>query len=410
MSIHTDKFLQLENKSEEEILKFLLENLIKKSNKGKQIKADLKNYREPSLKILIVQNYGINNPLDIPDILLNYYDKKNIKNIEKLKVFYDIHSFKRIKLNNNYFYIRLTNKKDFKKYHFIFKDEKRNWIIFTLTNKKDLGKTIRKIINFIPELKFTSLTQRQLENLAIEEEYLEYVKGFVAKYNAKYYNSERKLSFNVHGGTLEDLDVVRKNFPVEPTIIRFWKEHSPPVGISVFAEGFFTIDSIKSNGIRSGIKAIKFLEKFILESNEIFQNVKNFQNSLISVKKNKFTFARINSEYAIKMKVKKNRFSNNIKKDIITKSMLFEAIYLYFSNNKKKYFVNKCAKNSFILHDKDTFNNLQITIEKEEETNSIIIYPYKNCHPEALKDVCVGISNSVEGSFEEIIPIVYISN
>lgn len=297
-----------------------------------------------------------------------------------------------------------------KKYHFVIFSDIKYWIIITLTNKEDLDKTIFRIIKLIDNLEIIKITPNHLEGLIYNQEYEENIRGFIAKY--KPYLSKRKITIDVHGGNLNDLNKMRSLFFVEPTQFQFRLKNSPVSVLEgkVFTKGNFTLEKIQQGYHDLAIGTIQNLTNVYEAINKVnYEDVELYENKIVKNKDN--NGLTINSWFIIVIKIKGKRFIKE-KKDVndvdkITYKTLNDSIIKYFKNRPVRYKVYSNNQYSHFICDKKTRNKVQLTLEPKD--NNIIIYPFNNCNSKTIRDICNGI-NEVESSLEVIKPFSYIYN
>jgi len=390
-------YLSFKNKSRDEILEVFIK-YITIVDDGCYLPELKKKTWRPHLKIFIVRTYDFM-PKDIIDKLKKlYYDQEKGKKFEN---FMNIFAISVEDLNFNNYYLKFENLESKKKFHFVIFAEKKYWTIITLTNRIYLDKTILKIIKTVPDLELIKITSRHLENLIYEHDLVANIKGFIAKY--KPYQFERKITVDVYGGDLEDLDRIRDLFFVEPTSFSYSLKNSPSgvVEGKIFSEGNFTIEKIVKGHSTLAIKTIKELSKSFEDlNNTLYEQVESYENVPIMIKKE--CGLSLNSRYSIVMKIKEKRIKSlslDSEKDKITYEELNDNIVKFFKNRPKRYQIYSEKKFSHFISDKFTRNKVQLTIEPNY--NNIILYPFTNCKGLTLRDICNGI-NEVESSIKAI--------
>lgn len=409
MSRQIINYKSLKDKSREEILKFFLDYITVKDAEDKTVEErKLSKSWKPHLKFLIVRSYNFN-----PNLIEHFFQDKIFKEedlsqdlirqlLDNFSIF--IKPLNEKSTNN---YLVMEEYKTKKKYHFIIFSDKKYWIIITLTNKDDLDKTIFRIIKLIDNIEIIKITPNHLEGLVYNQKYEKNIKGFIAKY--KPYFSERKITIDVHGGNLNDLDKMRSLFFVEPTQFQFGLKNSPVSIIEgkVFTKGNFTLEKIQQGYHDLAIETIQNLTSVYEDINKVnYEDIELYENKLIKNKDN--NGLTINSWFIIVIKIKGKRFIRE-KKDLdgvdkITYKELNDSIVKYFKNRRRRYKVYSNKQYSHFICDQMTRNKVQLTIEPKD--NNIIIYPFNRCNSKTIRDICNGI-NDVESSLEVIKPFSY---
>lgn len=402
MSKYRINYESFKNKNRNEILEAFLEYITIYDRDDNRIpEFGKKISRKPHLKIFIVRTYNFS-PIEIESKLRKYYYDKDID--KKFEDFMNIFVISIEDLNNSNYYLKLENQVTKKKFHFVIFSENQYWTIITLTEKKYLDNTILKIIKKIPELEIIKITPNILENLIHSKQYETYIKGFIAKY--KPYQSERKITVDVYGGGLKDLDKIRDIFFVEPTSFAYSLKNSP-VGVvegKIFFDGNFTLERIIKGYAPLAIETIENLTKYYKDINDkLYEQVELYDNVPTLVKdKNRYGLT-MKSRYSIVIKIKQNRIKkvsqDSSDNDKITYEELNENIIKYFKNRPTRYQIYSERDYSHFICDKLTRNKVQLTIEPDH--NNIILYPTKNCRGITLRDICNGITE-VESSIASI--------
>jgi hypothetical protein len=393
MSASKINFKTLINKNREEILRKYL-NLITIDGRSREVDTDL--------KIYIFQSYKFN-PSQISSKIEDYY----VNEIDQeFKKFIDRHAIRLSDLGNSNYYLRIENTFTKKKYDFLIFKERSYWILITLIKKEDLRSTFLRFVKKFNEIERIKIVPRQLESLIHEKGYSDQIKGFIAKF--KPYHSERKITVNVYGGDLIDLEKIREIFFVEPTKFEYQLKNSP-IGVlkgGIFNDGYFTLSEIKRGYQNLAIEKInEFINSFI-DINEIyFEKVKDYENTPILLE-NKYNSLMLKSRYRLTIKIKDKRIKKDAKneRDTITFKDLDKKIFEYFKNRHSRYEIYSEKQFSHFICDKRTRNKVQLTIEPRD--NNIILYPFKNCMGLTIRDICNGI-NKVESSIEALNPMEY---
>jgi hypothetical protein len=128
----------------------------------------------------------------------------------------------------------------------------------------------------------------------------------------------------------------------------------------------------------------------LLEINEntlhLYDRVENFINAPVLLKSGKGYI--LPSECAIYMKLKGNTL-NPPKNE----QELSSILRVYFTDKRPRYISYGISDESFMLFDMQTHNKVQISIENRENTQTIIIYPFRNCKGETVRTICEGIKH-----------------
>ncbi len=413
MSRQINNYNSFKDKSREEILKFFLDYITVKDEEFEVTeKRKIRKSWKPHLKFFVVRSYNFN-PNSIESFFQNKISKKKKDPFQdKTKDFLDNFRvfIKPLNKSSTNFYLLMEEYKTKKKYHFVIFSDIKYWIIITLTNKEDLDKTIFRIIKLIDNLEIIKITPNHLEGLIYNQEYEENIRGFIAKY--KPYLSKRKITIDVHGGNLNDLNKMRSLFFVEPTQFQFRLKNSPVSVLEgkVFTKGNFTLEKIQQGYHDLAIGTIQNLTSVYEAINKVnYEDVELYENKIVKNKDN--NGLTINSWFIIVIKIKGKRFIKE-KKDVndvdkITYKTLNDSIIKYFKNRPVRYKVYSNNQYSHFICDKKTRNKVQLTLEPKD--NNIIIYPFNNCNSKTIRDICNGI-NEVESSLEVIKPFSYIYN
>ena len=413
MSRQIINYNSFKDKSREEILKFFLDYITVKDEEFEVTEErKIRKSWKPHLKFFVVRSYNFN-PNSIESFFQNKISKKKKDPFQdKTKDFLDNFRvfIKPLNKSSTNFYLLMEEYKTKKKYHFVIFSDIKYWIIITLTNKEDLDKTIFRIIKLIDNLEIIKITPNHLEGLIYNQEYEENIRGFIAKY--KPYLSERKITIDVHGGNLNDLNKMRSLFFVEPTQFQFRLKNSPVSVLEgkVFTKGNFTLEKIQQGYHDLAIGTIQNLTNIYEAINKVnYEDVELYENKIVKNKDN--NGLTINSWFIIVIKIKGKRFIKE-KKDVndvdkITYKTLNDSIIKYFKNRPVRYKVYSNNQYSHFICDKKTRNKVQLTLEPKD--NNIIIYPFNNCNSKTIRDICNGI-NEVESSLEVIKPFSYIYN
>lgn len=393
MSASKINFKTLINKNREEILRKYL-NLITIDGRSREVDTDL--------KIYIFQSYKFN-PSQISSKIEDYY----VNEIDQeFKKFIDRHAIRLSDLGNSNYYLRIENTFTKKKYDFLIFKERSYWILITLIRKEALRSTFLRFVKRFNEIERIKIVPRQLESLIHEKGYSDQIKGFIAKF--KPYHSERKITVNVYGGDLIDLEKIREIFFVEPTKFEYQLKNSP-IGVlkgGIFNDGYFTLSEIKRGYQNLAIEKInEFINSFIDINETYFEKVKDYENTPILLE-NKYNSLMLKSRYRLIIKIKDKRIKKDAKneRDTITFKDLDKKIFEYFKNRHSRYEIYSEKQFSHFICDKRTRNKVQLTIEPRD--NNIILYPFKNCMGLTIRDICNGI-NKVESSIEALNPMKY---
>lgn len=393
-------FETLINKPKHKILeRYLRDITIDKHPKEKKTQR-----KKPDLKIYILRSYNLK-PNQLIKKIETYYRNQNDTVFRK---FIDRHNFKVTDLKNSNFYLKIENTYSRKKHHFLIFLEESYWILITLIKKEDLKSTFMKIVKRLPQLEKVKITPHHLEELIYKKQYKEYINGFIAKF--KPYHSERKITVNVYGGDLKDLEKIQEIYFVEPTKFEYSLKNSPEglVEGRIFTDGYFTLKKIKKGYHDLAIQTIQELTDSFKKINELnYESVENYENCPVAPK-NKTNTLTFKSRYRFVLKIKEKRISQEgrEKKDTITFKELDKKILSYFKNKNRgqRYEVYSEKQYSHFLCDKRTRNKIQLTIEPKDST--IILYPFKNCKGLTIRDICDGI-NRIESSIEALKPVTY---
>ncbi|OLS15777.1 MAG: Uncharacterized protein RBG13Loki_0614 [Promethearchaeota archaeon CR_4] len=381
-------------KSKEEIIDILLSQV---ETKGEEEEAEYN--QNVHLKILILKSYNNFSPDLINQTLSKEYFDKD-KTSKKLREFFDNTIISVIELNDGIFHLEIQSKRSKKHFHFIIFLESLYWLIYTLVRKNELDKSIKRLKNYLPDLEYTEIPPRFLENLGRNQNFKESIRGFIAKYDPRYAERRRSITVNVFGGDLGDLDMLREKFFVEPTTLSFRKENSPRVEGKMFTNGLVSIMQYDQTALEMAKQTINdVIQYYIDKDKQVYEQVETYENVPKLGKQN--TSLILNSMYCLVMKINEKRF-NKDRKDSITIQDLNMSIITYFENRKSRYFFYSETEFSHFIFDRETKNKVQITIEPDP--HSIIIYPFKNCKDRTIRDIVSGFSNSVEASFEYIDP------
>lgn len=404
MSSRIIDYNSFKDKSRDEIAKRFLKYITIEDEKSKQKLR--KKYRKTNLKIIVVRNYNLS-PLYILEKLEKYYFGK-FKDSKAYRNFYDSFHINIQDLNHSNYYLHMENIHSKKHYHFIIFADNDYWYILTLARTDRLDATIKRLFSFFTRLEYVKITPQHLENIVSSKLFEKNIKGFIAKYSNFY--DERKITVNVYGGDLNDLDKMRKDFFVEPTAIKFSLKNSP-IGVvegKIFSEGYFALESVQKGYIESAQQTINQLtESYTQINKDYYQNVENYDNYPKRTKDGNGLM--INSMFCLGFKIKENRFKTqrNLEEDKyrITLEELDGNIKKYFERNNKRYIIHTQHSFSHFVYDKLMRNKFQITIEPKD--NSIIVYTFKNCYERSLRDICNRIITHIETSIESIEPFSF---
>jgi len=421
-------YKNLDGRSREEILEVLFKQITFLKREKKQIRITSK------LKIFVLRSYDFI-PSKIKISLAERLDQ-NKEDIQFRK-FLDLFTIKIKSLGKNNYHFKMENIRSKRKFHFIIFDYEKYWLILTLTRKVDLRTTLYKIIRYLSKVEMVKLTSTHLEDIVYDQNFKDDIRGFIAKYKPKYI--DRKITINVHGGDLKDLNRIRDLFFVEPTSFKFGKKNSPVNVLEgkIFLEGYFTIESIQEGYNKLAINIVNNLKRSFEKINDdLYEKVIDFENEPLILENRGIYFK---SQYILTLKVKRERIKshkeseirkdNKRKEDKITFRELNENIIKYFRNKNRgrRYdvypdFINRKInkmKNdkseqkigfndyetcfSYFLCDKETRNKVQLILEPKDY--NINLYPSKNCNGKTLRDICNGIFR-VENSIESIDPFI----
>ena len=404
MVLRETDYLQMVDWDRQKITKTLLNELILEKEEDIEVTDRTEeNKREPNLRIVILKSDPSFTPENIPQSLeILSRSKTPSRGIIR---FYEKYLFT-IKKLKEAFYLKIVDNHSQQRGHFIIFVNGSFWSVFSIVKKEFFERTFLNICIFTWELEILKTTQRHLENIALLDANAPSVRGFIAKYAPRYTNKDRKLTFNVHGGTLNDLNKIRKSFFVEPTIIRFRIENSPSVECSINTEGYFAFEKIDADALDAASGHIQKFTTDLFEMDKVFADAEKCVNILEPIlKKGENVGFHLTSEYILKLKIKEERFSEE-RIDYTSLEELNRSLELFFTNRRSRYLFYFEEDYGYFVFDKETMNKVQITIEKEGNTYSIILYPFKNCKARTLRDICSGITKDVESSYQEIKPLL----
>jgi len=350
-------------------------------------------WRKTHLKIFIVKSYQFK-PENLIDRLNTYYFKER-KNDQEFREFIDTNRILLNTLNNDIYHLEINDKHTKSHFHFVIFLQENYWVVFTLTKKNDLKKSIKKIIRYIPELEYIKITPRHLEDLAKTRDFRDHIRGFIAKYKPFY--TERKITVDVYGGDLEDLNKLRDIFFVEPNTISF-RRHGSLVEGKIFSEGYFALEKIHSDSYNFANEILMDLENYFIDTNRINYEIFETSENTPNLGKTKYGL-HTRSSCCLVIAVKKERFEKR-RKDNININELNSQIVKFFDNRKKRYIIYSEKEFSHFILDRTTRNKVQLTIEPK--FNHIIIYPFRNCKDKTIRDITNGIINKVESSINTI--------
>ncbi len=387
---------KLEMKETEEIIRIFLNQVTLRKNKK---------ISNNELKIFIIKTQNITYS-SITNHLNNKLNNSNKSYKKRVRNFIDRFLIDTKTLNDSDFLLILTNRFTLKRYYFAVFTRFDYWIVFTLTSRKDCKKTLESLANILDALEIINLTSKHLETIMQESNYEQDISGFTAKYEPYHLKQERNITVQVHGGHMKDLEKMRSQFSLEPTSFQF-KLRNSPVGVTcrIKIEGNFTIESINEGKQPLAENMIKTLIKSYEKVNEnIFEKVEYFDN-YPKVLKN-YNGLSVNSWYHLIIKIKENRFKDDLEEDKIDFEILDDSIVKYFKNkqNKQRYIVYSDGKYSHFICDEKTRNKVQITLDPQ--LYNIILTPINKCSGRTLRDICIGINN-IERSIEFIKPYSY---
>ncbi len=387
---------KLERKKTKEIIRIFLNQVTLHNNK--KISTN-------ELKIYILKAQNITHS-SITSHLNDRLNNSNKSYIRRVRNFIDRFIIDTKTLNDTDFLLVLTNRFTQKNYFFVVFTQSDYWIVFTLTSRKNCKKTLESLANILESLEIINLTSKHLETIVQDSNYQRDVSGFTAKYEPYHLKPERKITVQVHGGHIKDLEKMRSQFSLEPISFQV-KLRNSPVGVTckIKIEGNFTIESIYEGKQHLAEDMIESLIKSYEEVNEnIFEEVKYFDNYPKVL--NDYNGLSVNSWYHLIIKIKENRFEEDQEDDKLDFDILDDSIVKYFRNkqNKQRYIVYSDFKFSHFICDEITRNKVQITLDPQ--TYSIILTPINKCSGRTLRDICIGINN-IERSIEKIQPYSY---
>lgn len=399
----------LVGKSSEKILDFILSKIESENveDDTSEIEDDL--YEEPThlrkkvkrkssdLKIFVVKNYGIT-VNEIKKALDELYFESELCTNKIFRSFIDKYPIEQMKLNQEYEYFSFTNKNTFQRIpYFIFHQRSHFWLFFTFASKSDVERTLDNVIKYIPDLELVRLTSRNLEDLAKSEQFNDSINGFIAKYRPFY--KKRKITVNVYGGTLDDLNKIRNVYFVEPDSVNFVQRNSP-ITAGKISSGYFSLEACSKgeDGIKFAKKIISDINSYFIQiDNSNFEEITKYENRLIPTKNSKCLTFTPSSH--IVFNIKDERFDNK-RDDSIDFNQLESYISQFLERYKKRYLSYKLQKDSFNIFDKSTHNSFHLSIERKHR--NVIISPYGKCKDITFRDFTHYFTERIESSIESI--------
>ncbi len=418
----------------------------------------------PDLKILMTRTQGDYLPNKIIDSLEDL-ETDRLKNNKTFQKYLEKFAFEINKIKKNIFILRFHEIDSNLNFYYVIIVNSPYWTVLSMIKSQDLKRTYIRLVHEIRELEMIELTQNQLEQLVKTHSYREGMEGFTAKYlrenesykkqernyknknknyQSKNYNGKqqkiklsnlikktkepekmkdlgnevennetikkRKLTFTVHGGSMNDLEKIRRLFPMEPTIINFRLKNSPMVQINAHINGFFAVRDLSKGGFKHASQVISDFKNHYINISKLYEEVRKYKNkpSQLIGKNGEIIGQILESEYILKMKIKKERFDKSQYDDYLTPERLNQYLTTFLQRNNKKYGFYFDEDYGYMVQDKEYKKHLQITIEKEDDTYSILIYPHGKCRPNVIEDLCTNISKKVESSYSEIKPYTFI--
>jgi len=379
--------------SKEEIIQYLISKITSKPGIKPLQQDGIKKARKfkTHLKIIVIKSNGLS-PADLRE-RLSELRTGDYKNKVRYARFFDDNMIIVTPLSPlGIFHLSIQQKGYRVTYDFIIIAEGDYWLIFTFSLSKKIPGTIQKIIASLPELEIIKLLPSQIEEI-VRKDYSTQIRGFLAKYETHRQGANRKITVDVFGGTLEDLDKFRGIYFVEPYNISFGLHNSPEVHGKIDARGFYSLESVMAGGEDLAYKTIISLGKtFERINDETYEKVTKFDNAVVHLKNDGGLTVR--SECAFVFKIKDQRFEKD-QVDPINIMEFNDKMVKYFQN-KSRYIFYSDEQYSHILLDKLTRNKLQVVVDPDFKT--LVIYPYKNCIGKTIRDFVTKLVANVEAS------------
>lgn len=342
--------------------------------------------RPTDLKIYFLKDEsGVLSPLGIQDRLIELQTRWTSDLIQK----WNMDTYKTS--DKNLFVLEAVQKRYEREKKFYIILNEKFWQIYTVEDDDTCGKTIKRIIDYIPELIRIWVLPTELEDITNEVFTSKGINGFVSKYRPV--AEEKKVTIQVYGGDESDLEKAREHFQTEPSLIRFKMSGSPfIVSTGSVSQGRLNIGSILHNFESKFYEIIDNTTKSFFERDKkLFENIKGYTERTYKDENGNIVGRSPSVFSALILKVKE------LKKKTVSQEKIEERLLKAFLEKIKEYIcLNYDSANLNIL-DSETGESFQVKFEDWQ----FVIYPHETTHAKTIRKACRYITELVEPSCYE---------